>query len=81
MALMIDSTPCEEHREISIAVRRAIAHTASKNDHRLIENLCFLEPRDEGAQLGRKECLDNLKLPDTILGFAVMGQTVVGAEI
>ena len=73
VALMIDSSPCEEHGEISIAVLRSIAHTASKNDHRVIEYLCFFEPRDEVAQFGSKECFSNLKLTDTILGFAVMG--------
>jgi hypothetical protein len=72
VALMIDTTSGKDHGEISIAVLRSIAHTAAKNDHRVIEYLCFFEPRDEVTQFGSKECFYNLKLTDTILGFAVM---------
>ena len=62
VALMFDSATGKQHRKVSVAMDRAVAHAAPEHDQRVVENLCFLEPGDKVAELRGQKGFHDLKL-------------------
>ena len=66
MPLMFQPSPGQEDRKISVAVNRTVTHAAAKYNQRVIENLCFLQPGNEVAELRGQKRFHDLKLADPI---------------
>ena len=52
MATMLDSSACEQHRKIAVAVARAVTHAAAEDDEGVVQDLRLFEPGHEVAKLG-----------------------------
>ena len=66
MALVFESATGQQHWKVPVAVPRPVAHAAAEHDQRVVENLCFLQPGNEVAELGGQEGLYYLELTDPV---------------
>ena len=66
MALMFQPTTGKQHGEVSVAVDRPVTHATAKDDQRFVENLCFLQSRNEVAELCGQKGFHDLKLTDPV---------------